>query len=230
MNKLSEYIFTFSPKKLAVYLVIGTMLLLFIQSASITAFLKIQPNATNLEIIITIVLAISILGLAYLVFLWLFWLQSTVYSIDERELGLTRKWFPIAFGTIIVFIFFNSTVALTDWIKVTQTWIADYMYLINASREFINFAGIMIAYPIICHYAARAATTKRNKQPATFINSIPFTLLLVFGGFLGIPFLQGYFSTKSSTNSQIMIIYAIAFGLCIILFIAAFVAAIAGLV
>ncbi|WP_025741517.1 hypothetical protein [Aquimarina pacifica] len=106
----------------------------------------------------------------------------------------------------------------------------EYRSLINASREFINFGGIMIAYPIICHYAARSAIVKRSKETATFTNAIPFTLLLIFGTVLGVPFIHKYFSPKSSTNSEVVMIYAIGLCLFILILVTGFIAAITGVI
>jgi hypothetical protein len=78
----------------------------------------------------------------------------------------------------------------------------------------------MIAYPLVCHYAARAAYIERNVHPFTFVNSLAFTLMHLFGIVVAAPFLHKYFSPKTSKNSEIIIIYAIALG---------FMAAIAGL-
>ncbi|WP_344925049.1 hypothetical protein [Aquimarina addita] len=103
----------------------------------------------------------------------------------------------------------------------------DIFYPLN---EFIAFGGLLIAYPTICHYIARAAIVKRNNQPSSFLNALPFTLVLFFGAVLAIPFLHTYFSTKSSTIAQILVIYAIAFSVFILLFIVGLVASIAGLV
>ena len=64
------------------------------------------------------------------------------------------------------------------------------MHLIYSSREFINFAGIMIAYPLVFHYAARAPYIERNVHPVTFVNSLAFTLMHLFGTVVAAPFVD----------------------------------------
>lgn len=230
MKKLSKYIFKLSPKELALYLVLGPLILFLIHTITTITFRAISENHSTNETPVLIILGILSLFLGAFVLLWLFWLRNTVYSVEEAQLGLTRKWFQIAYGFVWIFIFFNIGASIIENLAESGNWNDEYMYLIYASREFINFGGIIIAYPLVCHYAARATMAKKNDKPATFINAIPFTLLLIFGTVLGIPFMHQYFSKKASTNSEVVIIYAIAFGLCILLFIIGFIAAITGMV
>lgn len=230
MQKISNYIFSLSPKKLAVYLVLGPLLLFLSHTVTSIVFRNISETSATHETIVSIILGILFLFLAAIILIWLFWLRSTVFSVDEKQLGLPRKWFRIAYAVLCFFILFNIGASVIEYLTETQSWIDEYLYLIYSSREFINFAGIMIAYPLVCHYAARAATSKRSGQPATFLKALPFTLLLLFGTTVGVPFLHNYFSTKTSSSSEIIIIYAIALGLCVILFIVGFIAAITGLV
>lgn len=227
IQKISNYIFGLPPKKLAVYLVVGPLLLFLGHTVITVIFRNISEPSATLE---TIVLGILFLLLAAIVLIWSIWLRGTVFSVDEAQLGLPRKWFRIAYVVFYFFILFNVGALIIEYLSNTKSWIDEYMYLIYSLRELINFAGIMIAYPLVCHYAARAASSKKNGQPATFLNALPFTLLLVFGSIFGTPFLHNYFSSKTSTNTQIVIIYAIAFGLCILLFVVGFIAAITGLV
>lgn len=211
-------------------MVLGPLLLFLVHTVITIIFRNISETSTTHETIVSIILGILFLFLAAIVLIWLFWLLGTVFSVDEKQLGLPRKWFRIAYTVLCFFILFNIGASIIEYLSEIQNWIDEYMYLIYSSREFINFAGIMIAYPLVCHYAARATTSKRSGKPATFLSSLPFTLLLLFGTVAGVPFLHKHFSTKTSTNSQIIVVYAIAFGLCIILFIVGFIAAITGLV
>ena len=230
MRKITNWIFEQSPKKLAIYLVLGPLLLFLVHTVITIIFRNISETSAIQESIVSILLGILFLFLASIVLLWLFWLQSVVFSVDKAQLGLGRKWFQLAYAFVWLFVLFNIGASIIEYLVESDIWNDEYMYLIYASREFINFGGIIIAYPIVCHYAARATSAKRNGKPATISNAIPFTLMLVFGTIIGVPFLHRYFSTKSSKNSEIISIYAIAFGLCIALFIAGFIAAITGLV
>ncbi len=230
MQRIFDFIFNISPKKLAIYLVLGPLLLFLVHTVITIVFRNISETSAPHETIVNIFLGALFILLTTIILLWLFWLRSTVYSVDNVQLGIARKWFRIAFAMICVFILFNVVASIIENLSATHVWLDDYMYMIYSSRELINFAGIMIAYPVVCHYAARATYVKVNVQPATFISALAFTIMLLFGTVMAIPFLHKYFSTKTSKNSEIIIIYAIAFGLVIILFIIGFMAAIAGLV
>ncbi len=230
MQKIYNYVFQISPKKLAVYLVLGPLLLFLAHTITTITFRVISDSSPPNQSFINIVSGTFFLLLGMLVLLWLFWLRSTVFSIAEAQLGLARKWFQIAYLILCFFVLFNLSAYLIEYLAEIGKWNGNNLHLIYAARELINFSGIIIAYPIVCLYAASAATLKRNTQQATFVHAIPFTLLLIFGTVLGIPFLHKYFSTKTSTNSEIVIIYSIAFGFCIILFIVGFIAAVTGLI
>jgi len=71
--------------------------------------------------------------------------------------------------------------------------------------------------------------SKKNDRRASIFEGLPYLLLLLFGTTIGVPFLHKFFSEKLSDHSQIILIYAIGFGLCAILLIIGFVAAITGL-
>jgi len=227
MHKLRNYIFNISPRKLAIYLVLGPMVLFLAHTSIVIAFRTISKPETNQ--LASILLGILSLFLGVFVLLWLVWLRSVIYSVQETEIGLKRKWFKIAYAFLWIFILFNLIALVIESPIKNSNW-SEHAYLIYASREFINFGGILIAYPIICHYAARATIAKRTNKTASFIKAVPFTLLLIFGTVLGIPFMHKYFSKKTSTNSKIIIIYAIAFGICITIFIIGFIAAITGMI
>jgi len=230
MNKITDYIFSLSPKKLAIYLVLGPMVLFLAHTITTIAFRTLSNTSPENGIALSVVLGIFLICLLVLMLLWLFWLRGTVYSVEEEQLGLARKWFQIAYIFLWFFILFNITASIIENLVENNNWSDEYMFLIYASREFINFGGIIIAYPLVCYFAARATMAKRGGKLATFINTIPFTLLLIFGTVLGIPFMHNHFTDKTSTNSEVLIIYGIAFALFITILIIGFVAAITGLV
>ncbi|MFS4494322.1 hypothetical protein [Maribacter sp. 2308TA10-17] len=227
MQKLTDYIFNLSPKKLAIYLVLGPLVLFLAHTVITIAFRTISNPETSQ--FANILLGILSLVLSVFILLWLVWLRSAVYSVQETEIGLARKWFDIAYAFLWIFILFNLVASIIESPLKNSTW-SEYVYLIYASREFINFGGILIAYPIVCHYAARATMVKRTNKPASLIGAIPFTLLLLFGTVLGIPFVHNYFSSKTSTKSEVLIIYAISLGLFFLILVIGFIAAITGLV
>jgi hypothetical protein len=230
MLKVYGYINRISPRKLAIYLVLGPLLLFLILTATTVGLKLISENSGVNEIPSRIVLGSFSILFTFPIVLWLICLWGTVFSVQEKDIGLKQKWFKIAYAFLLFFIVFNVAASVVAYLMQENNGSEEYLYLVYAPREFINFGGIMIAYPIVCHFAARAATSKRNKKSATFIDSIPFTLFLVFGTVLGIPFLHKYFSVKTSSNSEIVIIYSVAFGLCAVIFIVAFMAAITGLI
>jgi len=228
MGKLKNLIFKITPKKLAIYLVLAPLILFLVHTIFTIALRNISETTTITATATHMLLGTLFLILFLIISLWLFWLKSTVYSIEKTKLGLTLRWFKMAFIAVLIFILFNFVTSIIENLEATYLWREDYMYLIYSSSEFINFAGIMIAYPIVCHYAARAFYVKKNDQSATFVNSLAFTLILIFGTVLAIPFAHKYFSTKKGKNSEIIVIYAIAFGVVVILFIIGIMAAIAG--
>ena len=226
MGLNSDHIFNLSPKKLAVYLVIAPLLLLLAHTLITITFQTISRANLENETTVYVLFGILYLVLSAIIFLWLFWLQLTVNVVEENQLNLPRKWFKVAYAFLCFFVIFNVIIAILEFGLLPNNNIG----LFNVAREFVNFGGIIIAYPIVCHYAARAATSNRIGKPATFVNSIPFTLFLIFGVILGIPFLHKHFTKNPSTNSEIMMVYAIAAGLFISILILGFIAAITGLV
>lgn len=230
MEKITSYIFKLSPKRIAMYLVLVPLLLFLAHTIVTIIFRTISENPSLNGTTLGIVLLVLSVCSGLIILLWLIWLPSVVYSVSKAQLGIPRKWFQIAYLFLWTFMLFNLMASIIEYLAETHSWEGEYMHLIYASREFINFGGIMIAYPIVCHYAARAATSIRSNKPATLVNSIPFTLFLIFGTVVGVPFLHKYFSKQPSTNSEIVVIYAIAFGLFAIILIIGFIAAITGMV
>lgn len=230
MSKIKDYILSLSPKKLAIFLVLGPLVLFLTHTILLIGLRSISNPSTGQVLVSNILLGIHIILIAIIVLMWLTWLKIAVAVATDVQLGINRKWFHIAFKVLCLFVFFTIGASSMEYLAAARSWKIDYLSLISASREFVNFGGIMIAYPVVCHYAARAATAKRNKKPATFIQALPFTLFLIFGTVVGVPFLHNYLSEKTSANSELMRIYAFAVGLCIITFIIGLAAAITGLV
>ncbi len=230
MRKIYKHILEFSAKKIALYLVLSPVILSLFYTVFSIIYSNISKTSTINTIVVYITFNIIFLCLGLCILIWLLWLRSTVYTVDKTKLGIQLKWFNIAYAVLLFFIFFNISDAVIEYLTKTQHWNNNYDYLIYSSREFINFAGIIIAYPIVCYYAAKATLINKNNKPSNFINALPFTLLLIFGTVIGIPFLHKYFSSKASSPSKIIIIYAIALGLFMVLLIIGFIAAITGLV
>ncbi|MDC0008370.1 hypothetical protein OAE12_01540, partial [bacterium] len=146
------------------------------------------------------------------------------YSVTISNLGLPIRWFKLAMILFLVFLIYNVCFPMISFVQ------EEYRYIFYSLNDFSGFAGLLIAYPVICHYAARAISVRRNGNPATFVSALPFTLVLIFGSVLGIPFFHKYFSTKTSAYSEINIIYAISLGLFMAILIIGFIASIAGLI
>ena len=224
MSKVSDFIFNISPKKLAIYLIIGPIVYAWLHVIATVLFQNISNTTEFSQPITTIFLVAVFLFLVVLVALCLLWLQSVVYAVKESDLGISRRWFNIALVLFIAYLLYN--VQFLGFGNVPEA----YDYIFNPLAEFIAFGGLLIAYPTICHYAARAISAKINGRPATFSSALLITLVLVFGTVLGIPFLHKNFSTKTSINSEVLIIYAIACGLFVFLLVVGFFAAVSGLV
>jgi len=230
VQKISNFIFNHSPKKIAMFFILGPLFLSLIYLLITILFRTISGVDSENEIFAHISLNTLYLLFGVIVFFWLFWLKSTVYTVNKVQLGLPRKWFNIAFSFLWVYIFFNIAAEIIQKVVDNGNLTDEYMFLIYSSRELISFGGILIAYPIVCHYAARATMAKRNSKPATLINAIPFSLLLIFGTVLGIPFMHPYFSDKVSSKKEVIIIYVIGFSLFFLMLVIGFIAAITGMV
>ena len=220
MQKKINTILDLAPKKLAIYLVLSPSILFL---AYIINFIFSATSPTN-ESIANIILSVLFLFLVAIVLLYLGWLHSTVNSVEKIELGLPLRWFYIALALLIAYLLYNLSYSLVEGVS------EDRQHIFHALNEFIAFGGLLIAHPLLCHYAARAVVVKKTNRPATFIRAIPFTLLLFFGAVLAIPFLQKYFSTKTSTNSELVKVYATALGVFFVVLVIGFFASVTGLV
>lgn len=222
MQKIYAYIFNLTPKKLAVYLILAPLVLFFAHTITSIVFRTISGTSEADKPSLLIVLSVLFIFLTALVLLSLFWLRSTVFSTEKSDLGLPTKWFNLAFFVFIGYLLFNLCFPLFENID------EEFRYIFYSSGEIISFGGLLIAYPLVCYYTARAIASKKSGKPATFISALPFALILCFGTVLSIPFFHKYFSKKSSTNSEIIIIYGISFGLFVLLLFTGFIAGITG--
>jgi len=227
MQKISKSILYISPKNLAIYLIIYPLILVFLHTIfSFTYRNQYGFNDVSTGIISTL-LTITLLLFVLPLLLWLLWLRATTLSVKFSELGIPVKWFHVAFCLFLFYLICNASYStLVEFLKNTAE---DYVWILYASRETINFIGLLILYPILCHYSARSIYVHKTKAAATFSNSIVFTLLLIFIP-IAIPFLHKYVSPVEVNNRQLIVIYAIGFGIVCVIFVMALIASIAGII
>lgn len=227
MQKISNYILNLSAKKLALYLIIYPLILI-VTHTILTVFYRKSYGVSGfpegiIPILLTIVVACFLLPLL----LWLFWLRVTTFSVKDSKLGWPKKWFHLAFGLLLFYLVFNlSYDMLVNFFKNNAD---DFTWILYASRETINFIGLLVCYPILCHYSARAIFVAKNKENATFSNAIGYTLLLIFIP-ISIPFLHNYFSPVKTEKNTLIKIYAIGLGITFFIFVIGFIAAISGII
>lgn len=170
----------------------------------------------------SLIILLLLIGLTIML-LWFLWFPSTIYAVSKEQLGIPKKWFHIAFFVFALFLVYNVVTIILESKLADENLI--YIY---ATRETVNFMGIMIAYPTICHFSARAIFSIKNNKDATFFSALFFSLLVIFIP-ISIPYLHKYFSTKKSTQKEILKIYLIAFCICAVLFFVGLIAAVSGL-
>lgn len=220
MQKVFIFIRNISSARFAIYLLIYPLLAILLHTI-IGAIIKntsVLPDFLANSLLILLLL----IGLAIML-LWFLWFPSTVYDLSNEQLGISKKWFRIAFFVFLLFIIYNISALILE-----STLADENLVYIYATRETVNFLGIMIAYPIICHFSARAIFSIKNNKNATFLSALPYSLLLIFIP-ICIPYFHKHFSVLKSTQKEIFKIYVIAFCICILLFFGAFFAAITGL-
>lgn len=225
MQKISNYILQLSPKKIAVYLIIYPLVVLLFHTILSIVLRDLNDALESQKQIISILLIVVIILFALVFLLWILWLRATTLLAEPSKLGIPIKWFHIAFSLFLFYIVYN--LAYDSLFNFLSNSHDSYTWLLYATRETINFVGLLILYPIICHYSARAIYIKKNNSNATFVNSIAYTLLLICIP-ICIPFLQRYFSPIKTKKNTLIKIYAIGMGILTILFIIAFIAAITG--
>lgn len=223
MKGVINYIFNASPKKLAILVVLLPLLLVVLHTILSVIYRNLDASNTELNstISILITLVVSLFLIPFLI--WFLWIKGVILSVEKKDLGVPFKWFTIASVILFVYITFNIAFYLVKSLSEERR------YIFYALSEFINFAGLIVAYPLICHYAARAIYIKKNNKVASFFKSIGYTILLIFMP-ISIPFFHNYFSSATSENQQIVNVYLVALSILVLLAISAFVLAILGLI
>ncbi|NRD19915.1 hypothetical protein HNV08_07640 [Winogradskyella eckloniae] len=227
MQNISKTILNLTSKKLATYLIIYPLIIALIH---IVLILVLQSNAIQSEHLNgTLLLSTYIFTGLYVIIatIWLLWLRATTQSVDTPLLGLRLKWFKIAFGLFVFYLVYN--LCYNFLINFINSYNADYTWLLYASIEIINSIGLLILYPTICHYSARAIYAKKHARKTTWINALPYTLLLIFLP-ISIPVFQNHFSPIKTEQKTLVKLYVLGFILIAILFIVGFIAAISGLI
>ncbi|MUU78401.1 hypothetical protein [Winogradskyella endarachnes] len=223
MKRVYSYILQLSPKVLAIYLIVCPLLAL---TFYVILFLIVSEHQSIYQANnkLSQVLFVIINMLFILVFLlWILWLKATTLSVDTTKLGIPIKWFNIVFGLFLFYLIYNLT--YEPLYTFLSTSYDNYTWLLYGTRETINFIGLLILYPAICHYSARAISAKRYNSSATTSNSILNTILLICFP-VCIPFFQKYFSPIQTKKSTLIKIYALGFGVLILLTIITFIGAI----
>lgn len=220
--KVIHYISTLSPRRLAIYLVLGSSVWSFIYVTSTIAISFFLEESIIDGAIATLALGTLFLLLTSIVLLWLAWLCSAVLGVKEQDLGLPRRWFYVSIGVFVFNILYNSLHFLIENIS------EEYQYIFYAPAEFISFAGLLIAYPLLCHYAARGVCVKKTNEAATFLKTLPLTIFLMGGVILGVPFAHKHLSVRTSSNADIVRVYGMALGLFFVLLVVGFLASVTG--
>ncbi|MDY7396144.1 hypothetical protein UMM65_12910 [Aureibaculum sp. 2210JD6-5] len=223
MKKLSNYIFSISAKKLAILLVILPLVLIVLHTTFSVIYRNSEASDTSLNDIVSILSIIVTFCLLVPFLIWMSWLKGAVLLVSKKEMGIPLKWFNIALFIFMVYIVFSFCFVFIEFFP------EGIRSVFSILSETISFAGLLIAYPLICHYAARAVFIKKHNQATSFSKNIVYTLLLIFIP-ISIPFFHNYFSSVRSENHQLVKIYLIALGILMLLAISTFVLAILGLI
>ncbi len=219
MQRIANYIVNLSPKETALYLVLWPALWLLAYIVCIGA-VKMLDNAIPSDLIMGLVF----ISLAPTIIVLVSWFISSVHSVQRSDLGLPLKWFYCALVVLLIYLIYNLYHPFVE--NVNER----FRSIFYAFSEMIAFVGVVIAYPVLCHYSARAILVKKTNKPATLSRALPFTFLVVFGLLISIPFLHRYLTNESSTHTEIFRIYGIAAFVLFATFIVGFLAAITGLI
>ncbi|MBJ2175720.1 hypothetical protein JBL43_15815 [Aureibaculum sp. A20] len=223
MKSISNFIFNLSSKKLAILVVILPVILMILYTTLSVIYQNIETSGNTIQnFISTLTITTNYLFLIPVLIITI-WLKEAVLSVDQKDLGIPLKWFRIAYLFFLFYIIFNIGLSYVPLIK------EDLRYVFYALSEWVNSVGLLISYPVICHYAARAIYIKKANDTPTITKTIGYTLLLIFMP-VSIPFAHHYFSSIRSENRQLVLIYLIALGILTLLAILFFVLAIIGLV
>lgn len=225
MQKISDYILKLSPIKIAIYLIIFPLIFALLHTV-LTIIQRANYDFSEVvDSIIPILLTVILGILIFSMFIWFFWLRATTFSVEDSKIGLPIKWFHLAF---VLFLFYVSYNLFFSFFETTITHnFKSNIWIFYAIREVINFAGLLIFYPIICHYSARAVFVHREDKVATFKNSILYTLLIIFIP-ISIPFLHNYISPVKTKINKLFIVYGIGLLFVIVIFFIALIASISG--
>ncbi len=96
MQKVADYIFNLSPKKIAIYLVLGPLILFLVYTIIIITFSIISEESHATQVTFTMLLSFLSVFFGIFLSLWFVWLRCTVYSVEEAKIGLARRGFKIA--------------------------------------------------------------------------------------------------------------------------------------
>ncbi|WP_117884282.1 hypothetical protein [Aureibaculum luteum] len=222
MKSISNFIFNISSKKLAILVVILPLVLMILHTTLSVTNQNIETSGNTIKnFISTLTSTINYLFLIPVLII-IIWLKGAVQSVGQKDLGIPFKWFRIAYLFFFFYLIFNIGLSSVPIIK------EELSYVFYALSEWVNSVGLLISYPIICHFTARAIYIKKDNDTPTITKTIGYTLLLIFLPII-IPFAHNYFSSIRSENRQLVLIYLIALGILTLLAISVFVLAILGL-
>lgn len=225
MKRVYSYILQLSPKTLAIYLIVCPLLVFTFHTILSLLDRQYQDLFQSDNLLYQTLFIITNILFILVFLLWILWLIATTLSVDIAKLGLSIKWFNIAFALFLFYLIYN--LAYEPLYTFLSTSYDNLTWLLYGTRETINFIGLLILYPVICHYSARAISVKQNNSSATTSNSILNTILLICLP-VCIPFFQKYFSAIQTKKSTLIKIYALALGIIMFLFVIGLIAAFSG--
>ena len=194
---------------MAIYLIIYPMCFALLHICLLIASKYFKTFSDTTEIITSTLLTIVFVLFISVLLLWIFWLRATTLSVGPSKLNIPVKWFHWAFAISLAYLLINLITYFEDSIPLALN------SAMRVLREIINTIGLVICYPLICHYSARAVYAHEKNERTTFSNSLIYTLLLIFIP-ICIPFLHKFVNPVKTENSTFIKIYAIAFGIMIL--------------
>lgn len=230
MANKGAVLFRLSPVRMGGLLLLGPLFLFFVYTivAIVAGFGSDGPKMAN-TVASYLVMILAVCA-ALLFFVWLMWLYGVANASDAVDSGLPKKWFKVAFGLLLTFIVFNFIASGMELMATEGQFLVDARSFINPSREIVNFIGILMAYPLVCYYAARAIAQRQDNKLPPLVSTLLITFVLVFGTTLAIPFFHQYITTKPVDSRKVTVMYLTFFACLILVFIISFFLAIVGLV
>ncbi len=224
MESISNWILNLSSEKIAKLLVVYPIgIVLVLTSVSFLIRAEILQNNFLLQFITTEVL---FLALFLVIFFWSLWIWATVISVKEEAIGLKQKWFRLGFYFFMFFILWQIVRFLL--IENIDLFTESNIFpIVKETLSMITGIGLIIGYPVICHYAARALLSKSTKKKITFTKALGYSLLLLFIP-ISIPFSHLYRHEGKSKTTNLIKLYGIAAFLLFVLFCIALIAAFSG--